>query len=646
MDWQNDFFTLVRPLCVREALSDKVKRCFAEDRLVLERLPDETIFAVFETINHREMFLGLVTAEQVATHPSRILADLLVRPAPPALKPDTLVETALCRLESERVGALAVVDEGCRFIGAVTLVSLLKALVQKETRLRQQGWASLERCRQECERLKATLGEMQGWYETGMRLLEAALTQADDALFQTALELLCALLQARYGVLVEADEQGQTTRFWFYGMEAEAAAKIGRLPEGSGSLGPNVLGKQGTLRLENLTEHPQHSGFPAGHPPMRQLVAAQIAYQGSVLGRVYLCDRCDGEPFSAEDELKLKQVADLFALSLFERRQKQALELKLKLLARLFEQANEGMLITDADERILWVNQSLTNITGYREEELIGKTPRLFQSGHQDKKFYQAMWQSLKETGQWQGEIWNRRKNGEVYPEWLKITALIDDKGQVSHYVAAVYDLSSVPSLEHKGLAKLAHLDHLTGLPNRVAFRAELSQAMRRVHFNGKFTALLMLDLDRFKAINDSLGHRFGDALLQQVARRLKSRLRKQEAPRIGDVVARLAGDEFGIILNDLDAPEAAESAAKKVLECFAEPFQLREWERKLTASCGIAVYPGDGESIDELIHHADLALYRAKRLGFNCYCRYHSSLDAQLKHRLKRRKRACRRAR
>lgn len=636
MDARSNFGILSQPLCVRDALSDQVRRAAPEDRPMLERLPDRTVFAVFESLpNKLEVFLGLVTAEQVAANPNRVLADLLLKPPPPPLAPNTPSEVALRRLEVERVGALPVVDEDGRFLGAVTLVSLLEALLKREAKLRQETLAQFRHCSEEGAQLKKSLSQMMELPQAAKDLLVCTLkSDTEGAFLQAALKLLCTLVCARYGALAVLDEQREISRFVFCGVDEETAKRIGRLPQGKGVLGPNVLGKQRSLRLENIAEHPQAAGFPEHHPKMRSLVAAQIAYQDQVQGRVYLCDRQDGVPFSAENEREVKQFAELLALGLLAQQKKQELNLKLKLAAKVFEQASEGILITDAEEKIVLVNRALTTITGYCEQELLGKTPRVFQSGQQNREFYRAMWQSLKETGQWQGEIWNRRKNGEVYPEWLRISVLADESGQVSHYVAVFSDLSQI-NPNSLSLDRLAYFDHLTDLPNRLAFRVQLTHAMLRTRFNGKYTALLMLDLDRFKPVNDGLGHQVGDHLLQQVARRLSHTLRKQETPRIGDVVARLGGDEFAIILTDLESPQDAEKVAEKVLGRFAEPFVLGELERSVTASCGIAVYPGDAETIDEFIRHADLALYRAKQLGRNRFCRYDGNVHAASSRRL-----------
>jgi diguanylate cyclase (GGDEF)-like protein/PAS domain S-box-containing protein len=626
MDAGNLLLTLTSPLVVANALSDKLKRAAPEDRPRLENLPDLTVFAVFD----QERFLGLVTADQVAAHPQRILADLLPNPLPPALAPDTPVATAKRRLELERIGALPVVDGEGKFLGAVTLVSLLEALLEEESRVKAQVAVSFAACRKQCESLQAALSNSKALYAAGKRLLELALQErGKDGLLQTALELVGALVAARYGALVVSDPQGKTQKFFYYGIDPKTAAKIGRLPEGKGVLGPEILGKRRIMRLEDLTAHPAFSGFPAHHPKMQNLVAACISYRGQGLGRVYLCDRKDGQPFTAEDELEVKNFAELLALVLSQEEKHARLKLDRQLAARVFEQASEGILITDAEQKILYVNPALCAITGYREEELLGKTPRIFRSGYHEQEFYRELWLSLNERGQWQGEIWNKRKNGEVYPEWLRISALVDEQGQVSHYVAVFSDLSQSPVTAAKGLERLVHFDHLTGLPNRLTFQAELKQAMWRTRFSGKFTGLILLDLDRFKSINDYCGHQLGDSLLQQVAKRLISAVRKQEAPRVGDVVARLSGDEFAVLVNDLNSPEEMEKIAAKLLERFAEPFQLGGLQRRVTASLGVAVYPGEAETPADFLRQADLALYQAKRERKRV-CRYTSALHRQ----------------
>ncbi|WP_022947957.1 EAL domain-containing protein [Methylohalobius crimeensis] len=639
MDIQNNFFSLTQPLCVREALSGQVIYAAPEDRPVLQQLPDYSVFAVFETSHQLEIFLGLVTAEQVAAHPDRILVDLLPKPAPSPLEPDTPVAVAKRRLEVERVGALPVLGEDDRFVGAVTLLSLLEASLAREFQLSRDGRRLLARCREEHQRLVDHTSHLRDFQNASKQLLQTVVyTYAEREVVQHGIEMLRRLIGARYGAVALLDEKGDIEDFVYAGLGSEAADRIGRLPEGKGLLSIDVLGKTGTLRLENMAEHPGAVGFPQGHPPMRSLVAALIEHRGECYGRVYLCDRLDETPFSAEDEALVKEFATILAVAVKnsrERERQRENEMQLKIAAEVFNQSAEAILVTDADTRILMVNQTLTTITGYRSEELVGKTPQIFSSGHHDKAFYRRMWRSLHENGQWEGEIWNRRKNGSEYPEWLHISALTDDDGQVSHYVAVFSDLSRL-SVRQEGMERLARFDHLTDLPNRLVFQAELRHAMLRTRFNGKYTALLMLDLDRFKTVNDTLGHQVGDQLLQQVAKRLRHCLRQRQAPRMGDVVARLSGDEFTIILNDLTSREDAETVARKIISRLQAPFVLGELKRSVTASIGIALYPdANTETLDDLITHADQAMYHAKQAGHNGYRFFDSQVHAQAKRRL-----------
>ncbi len=615
---------LRRPLVVREALWDRVCFVAPDDRPLLTELPDTTVFAVFER-RGCPLFLGLVTPEQIAARPGRIFMDLLLRPPPPPLRPDDAVEAAWRRLQRERAGALAVIDDQGRFVGAVTPASLLDAVLRRFGSLRREVRLLEERFQQRFDRLSEYAGRLRRLNTALRDMLYRAVRFPHDAdLFTNALDTLTALVGARYGALVVLDADGGIADFIHTGLSAAEAAAIGRLPQGKGLLG-EPLSRSGSLRLRDMTAHPGATGFPPGHPPMKSLVAAVIRHRDEVYGRVYLCDREDGEPFSAEDEHLVKEFAEVMGLAVSHRRRCERLrqdEADLRIAAQVFESSAEGILITDADKRIVLVNEALTTITGYSREELIGKTPKVFSSGHHDKGFYEEMWRSLKETGQWQGEIWNRRKNGSVYPEWLRINAVTDETGRVSHYVAVFADLSEF-IVQRKGMERLLHFDHLTELPNRLMFRAELKQAMLRTRFNGKWMALLMVDLDRFKTINDTLGHQTGDRLLQQVARRLQHCLRKREAPRIGDTVARLSGDEFTVILNDLESREDAAVVVDKIMERFRQPFVLGELERSVTVSVGVAFYPGGAETLDDLISQADIAMYHAKKQGRNRWCIY-----------------------
>jgi diguanylate cyclase (GGDEF)-like protein/PAS domain S-box-containing protein len=285
-------------------------------------------------------------------------------------------------------------------------------------------------------------------------------------------------------------------------------------------------------------------------------------------------------------------------------------ESDLMLAAKVFEQSSEAFLVTDAQLHIIKVNPAFSEITGYPADEVIGKTPRVLASGRHGPGFYQRMWRELKRFGEWQGEIWNRRRNGEVFPEWLSITGVQDDLGQVTHYVAIFTDTSQRKAQEAK-IRDLAYYDSLTGLANRSLLKDraqhDLSQARR--HQNS--LSLLFIDLDHFKNINDSLGHQIGDAVLIEVAQRLRSIVREQ------DTVARLGGDEFVALLPDTDADGAAH-LAKKLLDAIARPYAAGTQELMITPSIGIALFPNDGTDFEALYRCADTAMYRAKQEGRN----------------------------
>ncbi|MDO9140682.1 MAG: EAL domain-containing protein [Methylobacter sp.] len=288
-------------------------------------------------------------------------------------------------------------------------------------------------------------------------------------------------------------------------------------------------------------------------------------------------------------------------------------EVNLRIAATAFE-LQDAMLVTDGNNTILKVNQAFTRITGYSADEVVGKNPNLLSSGRHDKAFYDAMWDSINRTDAWQGEIWNRRKNGEIYPEWLIVTAVKEADEKVNHYVASFSDITSRKAAEEE-IKQLAFYDPLTKLPNRRLLQERLKHSIEVERRDGKQLALLMLDLDRFKAVNDSLGHAAGDDLLQQVASRILARLRDI------DIVARLGGDEFVILLEDIAHPEDAARVATEIIAVLSKPFQLSQSNDVLIgASIGIGLYPQHGNNYEVLMDHADAALYQAKDQGRGCY--------------------------
>jgi diguanylate cyclase (GGDEF)-like protein/PAS domain S-box-containing protein len=306
--------------------------------------------------------------------------------------------------------------------------------------------------------------------------------------------------------------------------------------------------------------------------------------------------------------------------------ERKRVEEQLKLAAKVFESTTEGVTITDTDGRILAVNKAFTLVTGYSEAEVLGRNPNLLQSGRHDPAFYAAMWASVRQTGHWQGEVWNRRKDGEVYPEWLTINSVQNEAGAISNYVGVFADISAIKKSQEQ-LDYLAHHDPLTDLPNRLLLTARLTHALQRAHRETRQVAVIFLDLDRFKNFNDTFGHPAGDRLLQAVARRLHECVREE------DTVARLGGDEFLLIAEDLAWSRDAAPVAQKVLDALNRPFTLPGdedlGEIYVTASLGVSLYPQDGEEVATLVKNADAAMYRAKDQGRNNFQFYTTELTA-----------------
>ncbi|MEK3916818.1 EAL domain-containing protein [Paenibacillus sp. FSL H7-0331] len=279
---------------------------------------------------------------------------------------------------------------------------------------------------------------------------------------------------------------------------------------------------------------------------------------------------------------------------------------KLRLHAQVFSNSSEGIMITDKQLKILSVNQAFTTMTGYTEEEAAGHTPRLLHSGLQNQFFYIKMWETIHTTGLWEGEIWNKRKNGEIYPEWLSITTLRNETGAITNYIGMFTDITERKQSEEH-LKYLAHFDKLTGLPNRTLLSELVNAAITKTVQTNQKLAIFFIDLDRFKMVNDSLGHNIGDKLLQQVADRLSS------VVRMNDIVSRLGGDEFIIVLQDLQEQEEARQIAMHLISSINKPFWVDDNELYINASIGICMYPTHGGDFDTLLKHADLAMYQAK---------------------------------
>jgi len=284
---------------------------------------------------------------------------------------------------------------------------------------------------------------------------------------------------------------------------------------------------------------------------------------------------------------------------------------QLKLSAQVFVNSMEAIVITDIENNIIQVNKAFTEITGYSPEEAIGKNPRILKSGRHDPDFYRAMWEILLATGSWQGEIIDRRKNGEIYPKWISISVVRDEKGNITNYIALFSDITERKA-SYERIQHLAHFDALTNLPNRALLNDHLDLSIALANRSQTQLAIIFLDLDRFKIVNDSLGHHAGDLLLQIVSERLKDCVRET------DTVARLGGDEFVILLNSINDPSDAARVAQKVVEAIAIPFTLHGQEVNIGTSIGIGIYPDNGLDRPTLIKNADAAMYHAKESGRN----------------------------
>jgi len=304
-------------------------------------------------------------------------------------------------------------------------------------------------------------------------------------------------------------------------------------------------------------------------------------------------------------------------------------EQELYLTARIFETTLEGIIVTDPEGIIQSVNPAFTRITGFSAKEAQGENTRILKSDRHNESFYKEMWDSLIETGIWEGEIWNRRKSGETYPEWLSINAIYDDLRQVQNYVAVFTDITEIKTKEEKIRYQAFH-DPLTGLPNRNLLNDRLEVAIHRSSRSGKGLALAFIDLDRFKIINDSLGHIVGDFLLVEVGKRLETCIRDD------DTIARIGGDEFVLLLSEIEDFNEISTVISRVTESFIDSIKIDGHELFVTPSIGISLYPQDGETAIEIFKNADIAMYETKKRGGNSYHFYAEEMDLAITYRLR----------
>lgn len=303
-------------------------------------------------------------------------------------------------------------------------------------------------------------------------------------------------------------------------------------------------------------------------------------------------------------------------------------EEKLSLWAKVFEKSNEGILVTTKNGTIIDVNPAFTQITGYSKEEVVGKKPGMLKSDRHDKNFYKNMWHSLFTKGEWEAEIWDRRKSGEVYPKWLSISAVKSNSSEITNFVGIFSDITFAKQTEEQ-VERLLHYDPLTSLPNRILFYERLRQAVSYASRNKQIMGLMFLDLGRLKFVNSTLGHRAGDQLLVEAVQRLKECVSRR------DTVSRVSGDEFAIIVEGIENVIQVIRTAEKIIGAISTPFRLNGQDIFITVSIGIALFPNDGEESEGLIKNADTAMFYAKEQGTNNFQFYSGELYARASERL-----------
>ncbi|OIR14695.1 cyclic di-GMP phosphodiesterase Gmr [mine drainage metagenome] len=334
----------------------------------------------------------------------------------------------------------------------------------------------------------------------------------------------------------------------------------------------------------------------------------------------------DAEAIALLDEMS-RDIS--FSLDNFDREaQRKTAEKSLQLAASIYENSSEGMMITDAGNLIMAVNPAFTRITGYDVGEVIGKNPGVLKSGYHDTDFYRSMWSEINASGKWTGEIWDRRKNGEVYPKWLTINTIFSSEGTVHHRIALFTDITQKKASEEQ-IWQQANFDHLTGLPNWRMFHDRLEQEIKKSRRTGLPLAVMFLDLDHFKEVNDTLGHAKGDILLNEAAQRLLGCVRES------DTVARFGGDEFVLILSDLGDSDSVERINECILQRLSAPFRLGEISVYVSVSIGVTIYPSDATEIEALLRNADQAMYAAKNSGRNRFSYYTQAMQLVAQNRM-----------
>lgn len=366
-----------------------------------------------------------------------------------------------------------------------------------------------------------------------------------------------------------------------------------------------------SVREEELLETPAFKVLGGIHAEMLNLARGLLSKAGQ---KESICT-------SEYDQFTLLTSELRHQINIFKGKLKSDLKLVAKLMGKVFENADEGVMITGVDSTILNVNQSFVRVTQYSREEVLGNKPSILHSGNHDKGFYERMWDVLLHEHRWQGEIWNRRKNNEIYPEWLSITAVLDDNADISHYIGIFSDVSTEGESDER-LYHLAHYDSLCDLPNRMLFYDRLRQSLSRSKRNEQKIAVMFMDLDGFKKVNDEYGHVVGDELLQQVSKRVVTTLRES------DTIARIGGDEFTMIITDIENTDSLDTIANKILSTIQETYTMHGHAFSVSASIGISLFPDNSEDINTLVKQADIAMYKAKKEGKNRFKYFDASME------------------
>jgi diguanylate cyclase (GGDEF)-like protein/PAS domain S-box-containing protein len=378
--------------------------------------------------------------------------------------------------------------------------------------------------------------------------------------------------------------------------------------DGVGSCGTSAFTQKRVI-VDNIQTHPFWEGY-------KELAAKAglgscwsepiIGSGGKLLGTFAIYHEHPIAP--SEGDLKFIEFSSQLAAVAIEQSH---LRHEQRLSSRIFNSTREGIMVTDSKGVMIDVNQAFTDITGYSRDEAIGKNPSILNSGKQDAEFYEHLWHTLGTYGYWQGELWNRAKDGTLYAEQLSISTLKDESNAVVNYVGIFSDITTSKQQQEK-LKLMAHYDQLTKLPNRTLFNDRFNQAAAHSKRNGTHLAVVFIDLDNFKPVNDNLGHEVGDLLLIEVAERIKAAIREE------DTVSRQGGDEFVILLNDMKFIPQSEELTRRIHESLSQPFYIGNHTVNISASSGIALYPRDDIDLDILIRYADQAMYQAKRTGKN----------------------------